>query len=253
MAKNPSLSPRQKLIKEVKLSLGDGIVDIELTPDHYDLAFDMSLDTYRQKSQNSTEERMAFLDLQRGQQDYFLPPEVIEVTEVMRRGVAGTAGGGAYFEPFAASFAAQFVMTGTGDAGDLVTFELFSEYQNLIGTMFGQYITFFWHQTQHKLSLQRDIRDQETVLLHIFCYRPEEVLLQDTYARPWLRRMTIAQAKLLLGQVRSLFGSFPGPQGGVVMNGPALIQEAQAEIALLTDELRKSVDNSEGYFGVIHG
>ena len=94
MVKNPSLSPRQKLIKEVKLSLGDGIIDIELTPDHYDLAFDISLDTYRQKSQNSTEERMAFLDLQRGQQDYFLPPEVIEVTEVMRRGVAGTAGGG---------------------------------------------------------------------------------------------------------------------------------------------------------------
>lgn len=252
MVTKPDLSPRQKLIREIELSLGGGIIEIELTPDHYDLAFDIALDVYRQKSQNSTEERVAFLDLQRNQQTYYLPPEIIEVREVWRRGVAGTAGGGAYFEPFAASFAAQFVMTGTGDAGDLVTFELFSEFQNLVGTMFGQYITFFWNQTSHRLDLNRDIKDQETVLLDVYCYRPEEILLQDTYARPWLRRMAIAQAKLQLAQIRSLLGSFPGPQGGIVMNGPQLAQEANTEIAILIEELRKGSDSS-GVYGFVHG
>lgn len=252
MARQPSLSPRQKLIKEIKLSLGGGIIEIELTPDHYDLAFDIALDIYRQKSENSTEERVAFLDLQRNQQTYFLPEDVIEVREVWRRGVAGTAGGGSYFEPFAASFASQFVMTGTGDAGDIITFELFSEYQNLIGTMFGQYVTFYWNRTSHRLDLQRDIKDQETILLQIYCYRPEEVLLQDPYARPWLRRMSIAQAKMQLGQIRSIMGSYPGPNGGVTLNGPQLVQEAQAEIALLEDELRKGSDSSVSY-GLVHG
>lgn len=252
MTVNPSLQPRQKLIKEVELSLGGGIIELELTPDHYNLAFDVALDIYRLLSQNSTEERVAFLDLQHNQQVYFLPPDIVEVGEVWRRGVAGTAGGGAYFEPFAASFAAQFVMTGTGDAGDLVTFEAFSEFQNLVGTMFGQFITFYWDRTSHKLSLHRDIKDQETVLLQVYCYRPEEVLLQDPYARPWLRRMSIAQAKLQLGQVRSLIGSFPGPQGGITMNGPQLIQEAQTEITALEDEMKKGSDSSQSY-GFIHG
>lgn len=252
MTVSPDLTPRQKLIREVKLSLGGGIIEIELTPDHYDLSFDIALDIYRLKSENALQERMAFLDLQRNQQTYFLPPDVVEVAEVWRRGVAGTAGGGSYFEPFAASFAAQFVMTGTGDAGDLITFEAFSEFQNLVGTMFGQYITFFWDRTSHKLDLQRDIKDEETILLHIFCFRPEEVLLQDPYARPWLRRMTIAQCKLQLAQVRSIIGSFPGPQGGITMNGPQLLQEAQVEIALLESELMKGTDSSMG-FGLVHG
>ena len=49
-------SQRQKLIKDIELSLGGGIVDIELDADHYNLSIDHALDRYRQRSSNSTEE-----------------------------------------------------------------------------------------------------------------------------------------------------------------------------------------------------
>ena len=42
-----SLSFRQKLIREVRLALGEGMVKVELTPDHYEMAFDLALDRYR--------------------------------------------------------------------------------------------------------------------------------------------------------------------------------------------------------------
>lgn len=246
------LTQRERLIREIHIMMGGTIQQVELDQDAYNLCLDIALDRYRQRSVNSTEERLAFLDLQRGQQTYYLPDEIIEVREIHRRGVASTQGGGAYFEPFAASFASQFVMCGTGDAGNLTTYECFAEFQNLVGTMFGQYITFFWNSSTHRLDLQRDIKDQETVLLHVYNYRPEEVLLQDTYARPWLRSRTQAEAMILLGGVRGKYGSFAGPQGGITMNGPALIQQGQQMIEKLDKELSDGTDSYMG-FSFVHG
>ena len=56
-------SPRQKLIKDIELSLGGGIVDVELDADHYNVSIDHALDRYRQRSSNSTEESMMILAL----------------------------------------------------------------------------------------------------------------------------------------------------------------------------------------------
>lgn len=246
------LTPRQHLIKEVSLQLGAGMVKVELTPDHYNLAFDMALDRYRQRSVNAVEERIAFLDLQAGQSSYYLPKEVIEVREVYRRGVPGLSGGGVYFDPFAASFANQFAMIGTGDAGNLTTFELYSEFQNMVGMMFGQYIVFFWHSAEHRIDLMRDIESAETVSLWIYNYRPEELLLKDTYARPWLRSMTIAQCQLMLANARGKFANLPGPTGGVTLNAASLEASARAEMERLEKEVDTQTDANMGY-GLIHG
>lgn len=253
MMTNP-LSPRQKLLREIPIMLGAGIVKVELTPDTLDLAFEIALDRYRQRSVNSTEERLAMLDLQQNQQVYQLSDDVIEVANIYRAGTGTAAGGGGYFEPFAASFASQVVMCGYGaDAGNLTTWELFSEFQNLVGTMFGMYIQFFWNGATHRLELQQNIMGPETVILHIYNYKPEEVLLNDTYARPWLRSRTLAEAKLMLGQARSKFGSIAGPQGGISMNGPALIAEAKAEIEKLDQELVSGLAGDYMGLSFVHG
>ena len=75
-------SPRQKLVKDIELSLGGGIVDVELDADHYHLSIDHALDRYRQRSSNATEESMMVLALTKEQSDYVLPEIVIEVKDV---------------------------------------------------------------------------------------------------------------------------------------------------------------------------
>lgn len=240
-------TPRQHLLHEVALQLGAGMVKVELTPEHYSLAFDMALDRYRQRSVNATEERIAFLDLQAGQSSYYLPREVQEVREVYRRGVPGLSGGGVYFDPFAASFANQFAMIGTGDAGNLTTFELYSEFQNMVGMMFGQYVTFFWHPAEHRIDLLRDIESAETVSLLIYNYRPEELLLKDPYAKPWLRSMTIAQCQLMLANARGKFANLPGPTGGISLNAASLEASARAEMERLEKEVDTQTDAHIAY------
>ena len=63
MAKNTKI--RNNVIKEVRLLLGDGMVDIELDPDHYDLAVDVALSKIRQRSENAVEEDFYSIELKK--------------------------------------------------------------------------------------------------------------------------------------------------------------------------------------------
>jgi len=241
---------RELLIKEVYRRLGGGMVKIELTPEHYEDALDFALATYRQRSSNSVEERFTYLELQPDQSEYILPNEVIEVRQILRAGNGGAVSGvGADFEPFAASVN-NSIMLGNGKAGgtsSLVTYELFTGFQELVGTMFGFHIMFNWHPTRHRLDIMRKPVAKETVMLWIYNHRPDELILTDPYARPWILRFTTAQAKVMLGEARSRFGTFVGPQGGTTLNGDALKSEGQMEMDNLLLEIANSVEQSVGY------
>lgn len=238
---------REILIQEVFRRLGGGMVKVELTPEHYEDALDFALATYRQRSSNSVEERFAFLELQPDQNEYYLPNEVQEVRQILRAGNGGAVSGvGADFEPFAAAVASQTLLGG-GSIPSLTTFELFTGFQEIVGTMFGFHIMFNWHPTRHRLDIMRQPVAPETVMLWMYCHRPDELILSDTYARPWLVRFTTAQAKVMLGEARSRFGSFIGPQGGTTLNGDALKSEGQMEMDNLLNELSNQVEQSIGY------
>ena len=55
-------SSREDLIKELQLRLADGIIDVELDREHYDVAVDKALAIYRQLSSNSVEESIIFIN-----------------------------------------------------------------------------------------------------------------------------------------------------------------------------------------------
>jgi hypothetical protein len=248
------LSPRQKLFREVRLILGEGMIKVELTPEHLDVAIDTALDRYRQRSSNSVEERIGVLELIEGKSDYFLPEEVCEVRQLFRRGITGTSSGtGANFDPFSAVFANQFAFAGLGAgplaggvAGDLITYEIVSEYQGMLGRMFGARLDFQWTPAAHRLSIQRYISGSETILMLLYIYRTEEMLLSDTFARTWLRDYTVARAQIMIGEAREKFGNIPSPQGGVSLNGAALKSAGIAEILRLENEVKFFVDSSMG-------
>ncbi len=48
-------TPRDKLIKEIKLRLGDGMIDVELDPEHYNLAIDRAIEVFRSRSDGAVE------------------------------------------------------------------------------------------------------------------------------------------------------------------------------------------------------
>jgi len=236
---------RNKVFDYVRNMLGDGMVEVELDPKHYETALDRALAKFRQRSSNAVEESYMFLELMQDVNEYRLPDEVIEVQSIFRRAVGSRSGlgaGGTLFEPFNLAYTNSYLLTGSM-MGGLATYEMFAGYQKLVGRMFGAYIEFKWRQSNHILTiLQRPFAQGEQVLLRTHNYRPDFVLLQDIYAKQWLYDYTLAVCKLMLGEARSKFASIAGPGGsGIQLNGTALMTAGNTEIEKLEKEINDMV------------
>lgn len=237
------VTPRQQVHDFVRLRLGDQMVDVELDTEHYDSALDFAIQTYRQRGQNSVEEAHAFLELEMDQTEYTLPVETVSVRNVYRRGVGTATAGTSFFDPFQSAYVNTYLIN-SGRMGGLLTYELFAGYQELSFRMFGGYVIYYYNPVNRKLTIPRKVLSNETVMLHVFMQKPEDMLLTDPYVGPWLKSYSLAQCKMMLGQAREKFGSIASPQGGVQLNGTALKTEGQAEMEKLVEELKLYVDNS---------
>ena len=85
---------QQEIFDYVKNNLGEGMIDVELDPKHYQTALTRAIDRYRQRSSNAVEESYAFLELQENQNSYILPDEVINARRLHRRTVGSRTEGG---------------------------------------------------------------------------------------------------------------------------------------------------------------
>jgi hypothetical protein len=240
----------------VRMRLGDGIVDVELEQQHYDMAITQALIKYRQRAANSVEESYAFLDLLPETQEYILPKEVQTVRACFRRGIGSVTGTSAsQFEPFSSGYLNTYMLV-AGRVGGLTNYELFVDYQKLAMKMFGGMLNYTFNPTTKKLVIVRKMpygyqgdtnnagqNPYESVLLWIYNTKPDQMILNDTYAFPWVQEYAYSFSKRLLGQAYSKFAQIVGPQGGTQLNGPAMIQEAQAEMERLEYEIVNYVDN----------
>jgi hypothetical protein len=55
----------------------------------------------------------------------------------------------------------------------------------------------------------------------------------------------VAACKMIIGEAREKFGTIAGPQGGGTLNGTAMKAEAQTQIDLLLEDLRRYIDGSQ--------
>jgi len=333
-----SNAKRAEVVDYIRMRLGDGIVDVELELEHYEMAIKQALIKYRQRSANAVEESYAFLDLLPETQEYILPAEIQSVRQVFRRGIGSVTGTTAsQFEPFASGYLNTYMLV-AGRVGGLVNYELFASYQKLAITMFGGHINYTFNPVTRKLTIVRKIPnaghtnarvstltangtavgstitfttaqsymvsvgdtviisncpdpgyngmypvltrnddhtsftiaagrtltstqiigfdlnktkiysnviDQfaESCLLWVYNKKPDQMLLNDVYAFPWLQEYAYSFAKRILGEARSKFNQIAGPQGGASLNGDALKTEAAAEMEDLEKQL---INNIEG-------
>lgn len=241
---------RNKAIKEIELRLGGQMIDIELDPEHYELAIDKAIERFRQRSENAVEEDFIFLEIQTDTDVYKLPDEVIEVKDIYGR-VSGGVGNGVEFEPFEANYWNTYLL-GAGRTGELATYDFLAQHHETLGRLFGSEYLFTWKRQNHTIRLHRRPRSPRPVYLHVYKYRDDEDLLSDVYAAPWLKDYSLAQAKMMLGEARSKFATIAGPQGGTTLNGDQLKADAQADMEKLEEDLKLYKDGSAG-LGIIIG
>ena len=244
---------RQKVFEYCTAMLGGGMIDVELDPIHYETALDRSLGVFRQRSDNAVEESYVFLNLIENQNEYILPAEIQQVRQIFRRSIGSRTGGGSggtVFEPFNLAYTNTYLLSST-NMGGLLTYELFSGYQELVGKMFGSFINYNWNSQSKKLYIHQRPRTDESVMLLVYNSKPDFSIIEDTYAGQWIKDYTLANCKMMIGQAREKFAQIAGPQGGTSLNGATMKQEATADMERLTTELVTLVSGGLGYSWII--
>jgi len=240
---------KQDVFDYVNAMLGGGMIDVELDPIHYETALEKALGKFRQRSDNSVEESYLFMPTIIDQNEYTLPQEVTEVRKLFRRSIGSRSGGGdggTLFEPFNMAYTNTYLLS-SSNMGGLATYDMFSQYQELVGRMFGSFIEFKWNSSNKRLTLLQRPRAEEDLLLYCYNYRPDSELLTDYLAIQWIKDYTLAACKYMLGEARSKFATIAGPQGGSTLNGDSLKAEAAQEMEKLELEVSMAVPGGVGY------
>lgn len=237
---------KQNLFDYVRLNLGDQIIDIELDPEHYEVAYQRTIGVYRQKANAAYEESYSFLEMVNDVNIYTLPQEVVQVRQIFRRtfGIA-TGPFGSNFDPFSQAQMNVYLIN-FNQAGGLATYDFYTQYVELAARMFGGFINYTWNPVTKKLQLIRDPKGNgEVVLLWTYNLKPEINLLSDFQISQWIKDYMIAACKMIIGEAREKFATIAGPQGGSQLNGTAMKTEAQAIMDAKILELINYVDGSQ--------
>ena len=246
MSENSLETLKQNLIEYVRLQLGDGMIDVELDPAHYEAAFQRTIGTYRQRAQAAYEESYTFMELVKDVNIYTLPQEVIQVRQIFRRTFGDSQGPFASnFDPFSQASLNVYLMN-FNVSGGLATYDFYSQYVELAGRMFGAYINYTWNPVTKKLQIVRDPKGTgENVLLWTYNLKPEFNLLQDFQISQWIRDYMVASCKMMIGEAREKYQQIAGPQGGSSLNGTAMKSEAQTQMDALLLQLVNYMDGSQ--------
>jgi hypothetical protein len=237
---------KQSLFANLRYRLGDGIIDLELDPQHYEAAYNYAIKIYRQRAQNSTEETYTLFTIEKNVDIYTLPEQFINVRCLFRRTVGLETGPGASsFDPFSSAILNTYLLN-YNYAGGMATYDFYAGYVELAARMFGGYVVYTFNPVSKMLRIVRDPKASgEKVLIWADVQKTEEILLQDPGSGPWIGDWTLAILKGIIGDAREKFASIAGPGGGTSLNGAAMKADGVKMQEALLEDLKRYVDFSQ--------
>ena len=243
---------KQQTIDYVKLQLGDGMIDLELDPEHYEAAYQKALGVYRQRATNAYEESYNFLEIKEDVNVYTLPDEIESVRQIFRRTIGNIQGPySSSFDPFS-SATLNIYLLNYNYAGGLASYDFYTQYVEQAARMFGGYVNYTFNPATKQLQIVRDPRGEgEVFLLWTYNLRPEIQILKDRMTSQWIKDYMIGNCKLMIGEAREKFATIAGPQGGTALNGAAMKAEGQQIMDSKIEELKNYIDGSQPLTWVI--
>lgn len=237
---------KEEMFDNIRFRLGDGIIDLELDPEHYEQAYLYTIKTYRQRAENAVQETYTLLTIDKNVDTYTLPSEFINVRQCFRRTIGLETGPAASsFDPFSSAILNTYLLN-YNYAGGLATYDFYAGYVELAARMFGGFVIYTWDPVTKQIRFVRDFKGSgEQVLIWADIQRPETSLLQDPGISPWIYDFCLAVLKGIMGEAREKFSTIAGPSGGTALNGAAMKSEAKAEQERLLKDLRDYVDYSQ--------
>lgn len=246
-----SYDERLRLIKVLKHQLGWPQTCSELTEEQFNVAIDNALDEFRMHADNAYTQKFISFTIKRGQVVYYLndprdhTDRIVNVLKIHRINHLGISSLSAETGLYAQAFFNQLYQ---GSNVDTLSIHLMNQLSETYEKIFAGNLTFTWDEPSRQLTILRRINmDEERVILEVMCERPEQELLYDRWCKQWLQGWAQSECWEMLGEIRSKYGSLPGPNGGITLNGDSLLARSEA---LQTELRRQILDYEVGNGGV---
>lgn len=245
---------KQEFNDDLMISMGNGLMDVELTEKEYDYVFRRARDTYKQLGANDYRECYFRLPVSTQKGRYVLPDEITEVIRVMRpdKGTAGYYGGGyeGLWSPAMAQNIFSPFQSGMNTGGEYVTWILQQSLYDMYDYVRAYEAQFNFDRFTHTIDFTREPRTKnETWVLE--CYAD---LTDDEYRGVlWVQRWATAEALSILGAAYSKISTIAGPTGDIQLDGNSMIQRAEEMKRDLKDEANQGLSGDGDYWGVTIG
>jgi hypothetical protein len=134
---------------------------------------------------------------------------------------------------------------------DVLSIHLMAQLSKTYEKVFAGNLMFTWDEAKRELTiLRRFLQAQERVILEVVMEREEEELFVDRWTSMWIQEWAEAELFEMLGLIRSKYGTLPGAQGGLTLNGDTLLAMSTEK----KTELRRQINDYEvGNGGVNFG
>lgn len=220
---------RKELANVIRHLLGYPVVQVELTPFHYNIAIDNALQSLRKRSSIAVKRAFFFLDIEPGQSSYILSDKskqwnkIVNVMGIYRMTSAflSTAHGTGVY--------GQILLQQLYSMGsyDLLSYHLVAQYIEQLEVLFAARIVFQWEEQINRLDIFQTFTAQERVLVEATFDKTEQELLENRYTSTWIQTFSTAEAMEILSKIRGKYSTLPGAGGGVSFNSADLLAEAQ--------------------------
>lgn len=234
---------RRKLQSDLRETLGGAGMEVELTKNQLDICINNALNMIRKNSGYAYDKGFFFLDLNPNQQTYYLTDEcvgfnkIVDVTEIYRVGPFNYSNGVGGSDNSVFSFGAMQQLYSM-QTFDILSYHLIAQYLEELEFLFARKIMFQWTEEKHRLRIYQTMQREERVLIEGNIERTEQDILNDREVNYWIFRWALAEAKMILSQVRGKYQALPGPNGSTTLNSQELITQAENERAELAQELQ---------------
>jgi hypothetical protein len=249
---------RMQLMNTLINLLGGPAICTELGQSQFNTAITRALAMFRRLADNAYMHRHISFTLYGGptggQAVYYLndprdkTDKIVNVLKIHRINQLGISSLSAETGLYAQAFFNQLYQ---GSNVDVLSIHLMNQLSKTYEKIFAGNLMFTWDEAKRELTiLRRFLQAQERVILEVVMEREEEELFADRWTSTWIQDWAEAEALEMLGLIRSKYGTLPGAQGGLTLNGDTLLAMATEK----KTELRRQITDYEvGNGGVNFG
>ncbi len=233
-----SRKSREKVREQIKdyvlLMLGAPVVKVELNEQNLDGAVDLALQIFEDYAPREYFNYYVF-NTTPGKSIYTLPADVGMVRNVFYKSQpsltfnASDLGGALPIEYYYPGGSYASIQGGLMDPnqpmyGHMGEWVLYKQYEQMYNRLSSQIGGWEWIGGYCNIKLYPVPCRCSAVIVHYLQKKPD--FQQVTQA---MQEGALIFAKMMLGRIRSKYKSLPGPQGGIQLDGEALIQEARED------------------------